>query len=844
MEELPELTIVVRQEGHEDAHFSLKPTDSMEKLMQGYRAHCALPDHDEDEPILFVFRVNGMLVCGSDTPALLKLRDGDVIVATLEGRRRMLLRSRAREHRADRIIRGRILRAAPPPSLPALPPEVLGELSETLLTNEALHLSTLSFGMRAALSEPSIYRHLTVTPDTHSTWRKAGKETMDALKRDKLCRLRTANIMTGHDVYESRLRRREKAAGSTHDERPCEIDYEEMGIDPDSDDDASDYPFAQYNRALRRRAKYASILEASRASLREISLQDEVYFPIKDRPADVAVADDDQFCSFDKTERVVIAGVLWDGCAYARRWRFPALKSFSVCDDESRITSLAISDLDHRYIESWVSGCSLAYLDVPNLEAPSMLRVLRSLSSVRQLTAFGVLEMGDPVEVTEVGEWLEEQGVGGGKGRVEAVLCRFNIEPSLYLANASALSGLIGRVAGEGISPDPADAIVAILPPNPSHGDPNDPPPSQPRNRYPIAQHLFEVPAGDPIAHDTPHLFDRSHSRGVKKRPFTVALDRPEFVDDMLRVDWRRSDALGLRIAQELARHSRRLDITPVGEGDVARDVMQKGTFGGFVFESVTSLTITGQHEGGTEYILPAMPPLPSSPAPSCPSPSPSARFPRIHELHLFCPVEHMLSDQGGLQPILHEVRGRIRSLHVTQRDVLAHAADANWHGLPVALASVMLRCLKAVHSPALESLEHSFEAMDALEHSPFYLPFYRRSPIYQLYMTPSLVAELPPIPSLKLEMPYSVFDSSGKIQLDLILAVVSKTPGLRRVEFIEKRLVTWTSPEGYLAIGPSKDRYPSYLATTAVDEALAAAGSPFVVSPGVQPEWSLVLER
>mmetsp|Transcript_19355 Transcript_19355/g.55507 ORF Transcript_19355/g.55507 Transcript_19355/m.55507 type:complete len:281 (-) Transcript_19355:480-1322(-) len=96
-------------------------------------------------------------------------------------------------------------------------------------------------------------------------------------------------------------------------------------------------------------------------------------------------------------------------------------------------------------------------------------------------------------------------------------------------------------------------------------------------------------------------------------------------------------------------------------------------------------------------------------------------------------------------------------------------------------------------------------------------------SPLYHLFTTPNLAARLPPIRQLIINTPYCVHDRFGDVRLEFITAVTDNTRGPQRVIFSEGYTQELLSPH-------LLRQSPAYLSSAAVDEALASAGSPFVV--------------
>ncbi|CEM26317.1 unnamed protein product [Vitrella brassicaformis CCMP3155] len=292
------------------------------------------------------------------------------------------------------------------------------------------------------------------------------------------------------------------------------------------------------------------------------------------------------------------------------------------------------------------------------------------------------------------------------------------------------------------------------------------------------------------------------------KRPFQLLVLTPaSFDQQLLRLELTSSDVLAKKIIREMARAAESMVVETVSSAAPAAD---RGSFRDYVFESLSLLTIEESVD------------IPDAVLPSLPA-TPYSRFPRLKTVCFEVPSIHLIR-QGGVRELLAPIKGQLEKIIVALTDVPSGYDTSYGTGQPPPreaapglLAQLTLECLDTIGH--VDQVVLIFMPDD--DDIKAFLP--QMSPLYHLFTTPNLAARLPPIRQLIINTPYCVHDRFGDVRLEFITAVTDNTRGPQRVIFSEGYTQELLSPH-------LLRQSPAYLSSAAVDEALASAGSPFVV--------------
>ncbi|CEM00074.1 unnamed protein product [Vitrella brassicaformis CCMP3155] len=726
---------------------------------------------------------------------------------------------------ADEIITQRQL-ASPPPnaSLCGFQPGKLADVCEHMYTHEAIRLALLSKSIQDTSQSPFVIRHLNVTPESHKLWRKAQRSVLGQL-RGRLTRLETASIITDEDVYSRGL------------------NEDRLGDEPEANDDALetvplDTSEERQSLGHGHRSVYARLLEASAARLKECHLL-EACPGVSDGPGSISeMLRRQPRVTFESLHVVEIDGSLWAAVAYSRLWRLPSLKVF--------VSSGCHPQLMMRWLEHTPH---LAHCEVETANALYFITVLRAVPSLKSLTSLGVIDIDDKFapSLDTFLRLLEDKGAIGRSGHIESlsVLPSFSrvdtdeegqqqeddrdVQRDRVLAALRALAVFVDRIAGSGISAGPNTQVTAIprsswydkvtskMLKSTAQSDSTGPAASSSTaaadnsgqtasRKAPLFPNM--VPRGDadgastsqPVAEIT-----------TTRRPFQLLIYMPPHFDDkLLRLDLKASDVLPKKIVREMARAAEVMAV----EATSSSAASGRGSFGDYVFDSLAGLQICDPAEM-TDAVLPLLPDAPCS------------RFPRLQRVFFRFPSFHLIRE-GGVRQLLSPVKGQLPKAVVFLIDAPSRY-DTNYgttaqpparEAAPGLLAQLAVECLEATGQVDEVELDFMPVIPDEIDRG---LP--HTSPFYHLYKTPSLMARLPTMKHLTIDSPYCIHGQLGNLQIDFIMAVITNTHGLQQVTFSER--MTGAVHDRY----PNRlQHYPAYLASAAVDETLASAGSPFVV--------------
>mmetsp|Transcript_35970 Transcript_35970/g.103353 ORF Transcript_35970/g.103353 Transcript_35970/m.103353 type:complete len:628 (-) Transcript_35970:210-2093(-) len=542
------------------------------------------------------------------------------------------------------------------------------------------------------------------------------------------------------------------------------------------------------------------------------------------------------------SREVVMSGALWQGTAYDRRWSLPSLKTF---------VSILIAP---QYVMRWIGASPhLTHLHMINLPLHYLPSALSAAPSLANLTSLGCILL-----TTDDSDWqpllsvLETKGAIGRNGRIDTLGVYFAVEgmePDGILTSLRALDTAIQRFAGVGVSA--ADTHVTAIPiaswedhimtnvisqphhqagssgaaPSFSSAAAACEPPVGGGRRAPLFPNM--VPTDD---HDDDNASGEMADAKPPQRPFRLFVRMPSGFDDrLLRLGLTASDVLPKKIVREMARVAKSMKVKTVS---VAAPAAARGSFGDYVFESLTALHLWSW----PTLTLPPLPPLPPL-ASAGPGVRPS-RFPQVTKMGLELRLSSMAAlEASGIKPFLSEVEGQVVNLCVIT-EAPQHDGDGVSDveariGTARGMAEVLIECIRTLGVSQLERLAWEHAANSEREIASLPSACY---PQHQLFTTPALAARLPLIKHLSIGMPYCVHERFGDVRLDFMMAVINNTPGLKKVEFRESVQMPDMMLEGELR------HSPAYLASAAVDEALASAGSPFVVVK--TDDRTLTLER
>ncbi|CEM26479.1 unnamed protein product [Vitrella brassicaformis CCMP3155] len=504
----------------------------------------------------------------------------------------------------------------------------------------------------------------------------------------------------------------------------------------------------------------------------------------------------------------------------------------------------------------WIGASPhLTHLHMINLPLHYLPSALSAAPSLANLTSLGCILL-----TTDDSDWqpllsvLETKGAIGRNGRIDTLGVYFAVEgmePDGILTSLRALDTAIQRFAGVGVSA--ADTHVTAIPIASWEDHIMTNVISQPHHQagssgaapsFSSAAAACEPPVGGgrraPLfpnmvsrADDDNDASGEMADRQPTQRPFKLLVYVPsEFDDNLLRLPLTASDVLPKKIVREMARVAESMEVKAVSS---TASAAARGSFGDYVFESLTELTI---HESVavpvTSGVLPSVPAVPYS------------RFPSLSKRVLFkFPSFHLLRE-GGVRELLAATKGQLEKITVTLTDFPSRYDTSYGTGQPPPreaapglLAQLTLECLDAsghVDELVLAFFPNTWPVPPAGAVGAGLL---HRSPIYHLFATPELAARLPPIKQLTLSTPYCVHDRFGNVQMDFIMDVINNTPELKKVEISE--VLTALMQNAHFGL---LRHFPAYLASAngAVDEALASAGSPFVVVRA--DDTRLTLER
>ncbi|CEM20461.1 unnamed protein product [Vitrella brassicaformis CCMP3155] len=680
---------------------------------------------------------------------------------------------------ANAIITQRQL-AAPPPnaSLCGVPPEKLAHVCDHMPTLEAIRLALLDKTMQDTCCSPFVIRHLIITPATHKLWRRASRAVLRQL-RGRLTRLQTAAIATDEEVY-SRGPDQDRPGEDTASDDGQQEDDELMQVVGGGTEGR--------RRALGHRSVYAKMLEGSAASLRKCRLEDKTTsnLPVTASPRPPRV-------TFGKLEEVVLCDALWQGVAKSRRWSLPALKTLVS-------SSLFIAP---QNLMSWIKASPhLSHVHVTPISLPLLTSSLSAAPSLVNLTSLGCILL----KWTDASSWepllsvLEAKWAMGANGRIHTLgvcLEMDDMEPDGILTSLRALAAAIQRLAGVGISAADTQvtAIPKVAPWNDHILSDGVNPPHQQVDSVAVPSSSSAAAACEPSVgggrraplfpnmvptddHDDDNASGEMADAKPPQRPFRLFVRMPSGFDDrLLRLGLTASDVLPKKIVREMARVAKSMKVKTVSSTAPA------GSFDDYVFESLTELTI--QDSLLTDGVLPSLPAAPCS------------RFPRLQSVTFVLPSVHLPPPREAA---------------------------------PALLAQLALECLDTIGHVNEVALVFVPAQLDDIE---AFRP--QTCPINHLFTTPELAARLPSIKELFITTPYCVHGRFGDVQLDFITAVTHNTPGLKKVAFSERVTEQLASERTH----PLRHS-PAYLASAAVDGALASAGSPFVVVKTDGTELSL----
>jgi len=523
-----------------------------------------------------------------------------------------------------------------------------------------------------------------------------------------------------------------------------------------------------------------------------------------------------------------MSGALWQGTAYDRRWSLPSLKTF---------VSILIAP---QYVMRWIGASPhLTHLHMINLPLHYLPSALSAAPSLANLTSLGCILL-----TTDDSDWqpllsvLETKGAIGRNGRIDTLGVYFAVEgmePDGILTSLRALDTAIQRFAGVGVSA--ADTHVTAIPIASWEDHIMTNVISQPHHQagssgaapsFSSAAAACEPPVGGgrraPLfpnmvsrADDDNDASGEMADRQPTQRPFKLLVYVPsEFDDNLLRLPLTASDVLPKKIVREMARVAKSMKVKTVSSTAPA------GSFDDYVFESLTELTI--QDSLLTDGVLPSLPAAPCS------------RFPRLQSVTFVLPSVHLVRE-GGVRELLEPAKGQVEKIIVALTDFPSRYDTSYGTGqpppreaAPALLAQLALECLDTIGHVNEVALVFVPAQLDDIE---AFRP--QTCPINHLFTTPELAARLPSIKELFITTPYCVHGRFGDVQLDFITAVTHNTPGLKKVAFSERVTEQLASERTH----PLRHS-PAYLASAAVDGALASAGSPFVVVKTDGTELSL----
>ncbi|CEM29367.1 unnamed protein product [Vitrella brassicaformis CCMP3155] len=700
--------------------------------------------------------------------------------------------------------------AAPPPnaSLCGVPPEKLAGVCDHMPTLEAIRLALINKTMEDTCRSPFVTRQLIITPATHKLWRRASRAVLRQL-RGRLTHLQTAAITTDDEVY--------SRGPDIYQDRPGDDAASDDGREEENDAEAegTEEVTAGRGRALGHRGVYAKVLEGSAASLRNCRLEDKTttasVSPVTDSPRPPRV-------TFGKIEEVVLCGALWQGAAHDRRWSLPALKTLVS-------SSFSIAP---RYLMSWIEASPhLTHLHVRLFGLPFFTYFLSAAPSLTNLTSLGCILLTE----TNPSSWeplLSVLEAKGAVGRIETLgvcLDVVGLEPDGILTILRALDTAIRRLAGLGISA--ADTQVTAIPVTSWDDNIMTNVVNQPHHQVdsgasqssssaaavcePSVGGGRRAPLFPNMVPTNDHDDDASGEMADKKpaqRPFKLLVYVPSSFDErLLRLDLTDTDVLAKKIIREMARVAESMKVKTVsGAAPAAR-----GSFGNYVFESLTELTIEDSL-AVTNGVLPSLPAAPCN------------RFPRLQSVDFLLPSIHLVRE-GGVRELVAPVKGQLKRAILCLADFPSRYDTSYGTGQPPPseaapglLAQLALECLDVTGH--VDQVGLSF-----LPTQPIGAFRPETCPINHPFTTPELAARLPSTKKLVVSIPYCVHDRFGDVQTDFIMTVINNTPDPERVIFSED--VT----QDLVSFNQLQVRHsPAYLASGAVDGALASAGSPFVV--------------
>ncbi|CEM27562.1 unnamed protein product [Vitrella brassicaformis CCMP3155] len=752
-------------------------------------------------------------------------------------------------------------------SLPGLPLDGLCKVCDNLLTDETIALGSLCPSLHKSTKDPALYKRLTVTPRTHKKWRNARRPVLREL-RVRLSSLQRASITTDEEVGRQGPHQwpdsMEGDSDASEDEAlrelgRCEAQWFRCE--------------GEHLKAVGNRAKYAKLIEASKKTIEEVDLLEETaatVFTHADSSKHPPKLMDPPRHEYPKLRSVSLKGPLWAGVAYCRKWRLPALETFTVgCLDN--LYSLECLR-DDEFIRAWLRATTdLTHLQM-YIDADGDMAALDACPSLARLVSLGVVKFGDPVRSSKLVSVLRAKGAVGGedgvRGRIARVAIKFPEWCDLgsydeFINKAlPRLWRFVREVAGEGICAE--STVVTTMP---------DGPPLPLPLPHPVPAPTASDASDDDAEHDngtqdlipSPHPPAKRpragrHNRGPPappKRParagalhrFNLRIEQELFTDELLRI--KAGDALSVRYVHERARRAKDVLISAWSTADV------RPTFGDVVFEEAPKVTLQPWDEGDPpsadqpSFLFPIMPAHAPSSGPSSSTSSSSSmdgaavarrRFPKCHKLRIEHPTKAMIDD-GGLTPILTNVSGQIRQLFVEQKDSM-FVGDGIAAVAPEELVDTLLECHRLLGAPTahLEAFNYYYDTRGSLR-IPSQLC---DSAPYLLFTDRRLACRLIPSRHLLLAAPRCVHSVHGDVQTDFIVAVVQNTPGLRRLTLREtpvrdedrspeqidfcRPVATYSDDEGEKKELFTRLPYPAYLATSAVDAALEVAGLPFVV--------------
>ncbi|CEL99659.1 unnamed protein product [Vitrella brassicaformis CCMP3155] len=480
---------------------------------------------------------------------------------------------------------------------------------------------------------------------------------------------------------------------------------------------------------------------------------------------------------------------------------------------------------------SWIEASPhLTHVHVTPISLPLLTSSLSAAPSLVNLTSLGCILL----EATNASFWgpllsvLEAKGAVGRNGRIHTLSVCIDVddmEPDGILTSLRALATAIRRLAGEGIWA--ADSQVTAIPVTSwedhimanvvnqrDHGADSTAAQSSSSAAAvcePSVGGGRRAPLFPNMVLTDDHDDDASGEMADKKptqRPFQLLVCTPDSFDErLLRLDLKAFDVLPKKIVREMARVAESMKVKTVS---VAAPAAARGSFGDYVFESLTQLIIKDSLL--TNGMLPSL------------LATPCNRFPRLRIVFIMTPSIHLVRE-GGVRELLEPAKGQVEKIIVALTDFPSRYDTSYGTGQPPPseAAPGLLAQL------ALESLDVTGHVdkvvLDFMPAQPIGAFRPETCPINHLFATPELAARLPPIKALIISTPYCVHDRFGSVQTDFIMTVINNTCRLMTVQFGEE--VTQ-----HLVVGsPHLLRHsPAYLASAAVDDALTSAGSPFVV--------------